>query len=301
MQDAPAKAPSQQPSAPGRVDTSNERPLLRGRLGSDRKWIRAGLGIAAAGVLGAAGYAYWQYSARYPSTDNAYVQANVVRIAPLVTGPVSSVDVHDNMHVAAGQVLLQIDPAPFEAALKAAEARLSLLQQQSAGTGAQAAAAKANIDQAQAAATQARAELDRATVKAPVAGFIGKVRIRPGAIAQAGVSLFPLVDTSQWWVDANFKETELVRIAAGQQATVSVDLYPSHEFKGEVDSLSPASGTAFSLLPPENATGNWVKVTQRFPVRISLKVQPDDPQLRVGASASVTVDTSSKVANGVTP
>jgi membrane fusion protein (multidrug efflux system) len=252
-------------------------------------------------VLSAGAYAYWQYSTRHPTTDNAYVQANVVRIAPLVTGPVTEVNVYDNKHVEAGEVLLRIDPAPFDAVLKAAQARLSLLPQPTGSSGPQAGAAKANIEQAQAAVTQAQMELDRATVKAPVAGVIGKVRIRPGAIAQAGASLFPLVDTSQWWVDANFKETELARIATGQQATVSVDLYPSHEFKGEVDSLSPASGTAFSLLPPENATGNWVKVTQRFPVRISLRVQPGDPPLRVGASASVTVDTTSKVPDGVTP
>ncbi len=108
------------------------------------------------------------------------------------------------------------------------------------------------------------------------------------------MSLFPLVDTSKWWLDANFKETDLARIEPGQKATISIDLFPSHEFTGEVEAVSPASGSAFSLLPPENSTGSWVKTTQRFPVRVSLTLQPDDPEMRIGASASVTIDTTNK-------
>jgi membrane fusion protein (multidrug efflux system) len=239
---------------------------------------------------------YWRHSILYPSTDNAYVQANVVRISPLVSGPVAEVKVADNARVAAGDELVRIDPAPFQAALDAAQARLDLAQQQlkAAGTGPQAAAAKSNVDQAQAGVAKAKLELDYATVKAPVAGVIGSIRIRPGAIAQAGASLAPLVDTSQWWVDANFKETELARIAVGQEATVTLDIDPSRVLKGKVESISPASSTAFSLLPAENASGNWVKVPQRFSVRIALDSPPADMPLRVGASASVTVDTTSK-------
>ncbi len=245
-------------------------------------------------------YWYWRNSVLYPSTDNAYVQANVVRIAPLVSGPVIEVKVQDNARVAAGDELLRIDPAPYQAALDAAQARLDLaqLQQKGAGGGAQGATAKANTDQAQAAVTKAKLDLDNATIKAPVAGTIGNVRIRPGALAQAGASLFPLVDTGQWWVDANFKETELARIAPGQEATVTLDIDPSHVLKGKVESISPASGTAFSLLPAENASGNWVKVPQRFSVRISLDAPPADVPMRVGASASVTVDTTGKGSNG---
>jgi membrane fusion protein (multidrug efflux system) len=98
------------------------------------------------------------------------------------------------------------------------------------------------------------------------------------------------VETGEVWVDANFKETDLPRIRPGQSARVTVDLLPGRTFKGEVQSLSPASGSAFSLLPPENATGNWVKVTQRFAVRV--RVLDPSPDLRVGASAEVTLDTA---------
>jgi membrane fusion protein (multidrug efflux system) len=108
------------------------------------------------------------------------------------------------------------------------------------------------------------------------------------------MSLFPLVDTSKWWIDANFKETDLARISPGQKATISVDLFPSREFTGNVEAISRASGAAFSLLPSENATGSWVKVAQRFPVRVSLQLKPDDPPMLLGASASVTVDTTTR-------
>jgi len=96
------------------------------------------------------------------------------------------------------------------------------------------------------------------------------------------------VETGEVWVDANYKETDLAVIRPGQAASITVDMLPDRRFEGVVQSLNPASGTAFSLLPPENATGNWVKVTQRFPVRVRLR-HPEDG-LRIGASAVVTVD-----------
>jgi membrane fusion protein (multidrug efflux system) len=264
------------------------------------KWGRLITTVVVVAAIAGGTYWYWRNSVLYPSTDNAYVQANVVRVAPLVSGPVAEVKVQDNARVAAGDVLVRIDPAPYQAALDAAEARLDLAQQQqkAAGGGAQGVTEKANADQAQAAVTKAKLDLDNATVKAPVAGIVGTVRIRPGSIVQAGASLFPLVDTGQWWVDANFKETELARIAVGQEATVTLDIDPSRVLKGKVESISPASSTAFSLLPAENASGNWVKVPQRFSVRISLDSPPADVPLRVGASTSVTVDTTSKGSNG---
>lgn len=255
------------------------------------------IGLIIVGAVGAAVYAYWEHVTLYPSTDNAYVQANISQIAPLVSGLVTEVDAQEFMPVKSGDVLLRIDPAGFETALKAAEARLALVEQQSGAAAGQSAAAKANIAQAQAAVDQARLEVEHATIKSPVDGIVGKVLIRPGTLAKAGMSLFPIVDQSKWWVDANFKETDLARIETGQKATVQIDLFPSHQFEGKVEAISPASSSAFSLLPPQDATGSWIKVTQRFPVRISLTLQPNDPPMRLGASASVTVDTTSKGSN----
>jgi membrane fusion protein (multidrug efflux system) len=139
---------------------------------------------------------------------------------------------------------------------------------------------------------QARLDLSHTQIRAPIDGAIAELELRPGSTVDAGVTLFALVDEDRWWVDANFRETDLVRIKPGQPATVRIDMYPGVDFAGVVDSVSPASGAAFSLLPPENATGNWVKVTQRFPVKIVLRdIGPTRP-LRIGASSTVSIDTT---------
>ena len=152
--------------------------------------------------------------------------------------------------------------------------------------------AGARIDVARAALDLARLNLSYTHIKAPVSGILGKIQVRPGDVVQAGQQLFPLVEDRTFWVDANYKETDLERIRPGQPATINVDMYPDETFPGVVESVSPASGTAFSLLPPENATGNWVKVTQRFPVRVRVERTAGDPPLRIGASCSVTIDTT---------
>ncbi|MBD1548920.1 HlyD family secretion protein [Roseibium aggregatum] len=127
-------------------------------------------------------------------------------------------------------------------------------------------------------------------ITAPADGWVSNIRLRPGSSVTAHEPLFALVDASHWWIDANFKETDLPRIRPGQPATISVDMLPGVTLKGHVASIGRGSGSTFSLLPAENASGNWVKVTQRFPVRIAL--DKPDPGLRVGASSSVTVDTT---------
>jgi membrane fusion protein, multidrug efflux system len=126
----------------------------------------------------------------------------------------------------------------------------------------------------------------------PTDGILSNVSLRPGATVQAGQPLFAIIEANRWWVDANFKETELARIKVGQSATVRLDMYPGVNFDGVVESISSGSGATFSVLPPENASGNWVKVTQRFPVRISLTNLPEDKPFRVGASTTVTIDTT---------
>ncbi len=282
----PSKVPS--PPEPGRPSSFLDVPLRHGRklvAGSRRHWGKI-VGVLAVLAVAGATYAYWQYVTLHPSTDNAYVEASAVQISPSMSGEVGEVDVKSFDTVKDGDVLLKIKEPRLEAQLKEAEAGLQAAQ-----------AKKANVEAAQAAVEQARAALDTATIKSPVDGIVGKVSIRPGSVVRAGVPLFPIVDNSKWWVDANFKETDLTRIHPGQTATVSVDMYPGQEFSGVVEAVSPVSTTAYSLLPPENASGNWIKLTQRFPVRVSLSLKPDDPPMRVGASASVTVDTTDEGAN----
>ena len=126
---------------------------------------------------------------------------------------------------------------------------------------------------------------------APANGYVGKLTLRVGDVVQSADDLFPFVESDIWWVAANFKETAVERIKPGQSVTVKIDMYGDKEFRGTVTSIGPSSAASFSLLPPQNTTGNWVKVTQRIPVRIGLDaIEPDYPY-RLGASAQVVIDT----------
>ena len=144
---------------------------------------------------------------------------------------------------------------------------------------------------AQAQYEQAKLDLDHATVRAPIDGVIGKVTLQPGDFLATGQAAMPLVATKTLWVDANFKETDLTHVGAGQPATIEVDTYPGRKWNAHVASISPASGSEFSLLPAQNATGNWVKIVQRIPVRVTIDDPGEGPTLRAGMSAIVEIDT----------
>ena len=308
----------------------------------------------------------WLYlgSGRYASTDNVYVQADRVTIAPQIAGRVIEVDVRENQTVKKGEVLFRIDPKPLELALarmdaqaesvkslldaarngyqaaqadaRSASADLRYKQQQfsrlqelrSRGLIAQQslddaannlAAARAKLDADNAAVTkaqhmlgglpdtpdaelagyklalaqraQAQLDLEHATVRAPIDGTIGRTTLQPGDFLGIGQAAMPLVATTLW-VDANFKETDLTHVAVGQSASVEVDTYPGRKWRAHVASISPASGAEFSLLPAQNATGNWVKVVQRIPVRLAFEPVADEGMvLRAGMSAVVAIDT----------
>jgi membrane fusion protein (multidrug efflux system) len=138
---------------------------------------------------------------------------------------------------------------------------------------------------------KAQLDLTHTHLEAPCNGRIANLSLRPGELVQPGRPLFSIVCSDEYWVYANFKETELVRIRPGQTAEIRVDMYPGEVFHGVVQNIGPGSGTAFSMLPPQNATGNWVKVTQRVPVRIRITDPRENVPLRVETSAEVTVDT----------
>jgi membrane fusion protein (multidrug efflux system) len=148
------------------------------------------------------------------------------------------------------------------------------------------------VQQARATLAQAELNLQYTTVKAPVRGIVSKKGINAGQVVQAGQPLLALVQIDQIWVTANFKETQLTNMKPGQRVTVDVDAFGGREFRGKVDSISGATGARFSLLPPENATGNFVKVVQRVPVKIVLE-EGQDPEhaLRPGMSVTPTVYT----------
>lgn len=245
------------------------------------------------------------HNARYPATDNTYIQANIVHIAPQVSGSVTQVFVQNHQWVTQDQPLVLIDPRPYQYAVQQADAQLKLAQQRAkrifplikTGRAAPAEADQINaqLEEATAALNQAEYDLANTLIKAPKSGVLADFQTRIGDTVTKGYNLFALVEQQEFWVDANFKETQLKRIKPGQAATITVDMYPDHQFKGVVQSISPGSGTIFSLLPPENATGNWVKVTQRVPVRIMIINPNPRYPLIAGTSARATVDTVTTV------
>jgi membrane fusion protein (multidrug efflux system) len=139
-------------------------------------------------------------------------------------------------------------------------------------------------------------ELKKTSVYAPSNGIITQMTLVAGDYVTVGSPVFSLVLTDNMWVEANLKETELELVKPGQMARVSVDAYSNAEWQAVVEGISPASGSEFSVLPPQNATGNWVKIVQRIPVRLRLKPLENAPILRAGLSASVEIDTQSPVA-----
>jgi membrane fusion protein (multidrug efflux system) len=142
-------------------------------------------------------------------------------------------------------------------------------------------------------AARERAQLDfaRTTVRAPVDGVVVNLRVQQGEQIKAATPLFALVVTSRPWVEANFKETELTHVRVGQKATVVLDTYPDSTWEALVESVSPATGAEFAILPPQNASGNWVKVVQRLPVKLRLLPHVGEPPLRAGMTATVSIDT----------
>jgi membrane fusion protein (multidrug efflux system) len=138
---------------------------------------------------------------------------------------------------------------------------------------------------------QAALNLRRTRVMAPASGTVGRVTLQPGEYVEEGKAVIPLVAAAETWIEANLKETQLTHVMPGQTATVSVDAYPDRAWTAKVVSISPSTGAELSVLPPQNASGNWVKVVQRVPVRLELEGAADDVALRAGMTVTVEIDT----------
>ena len=148
---------------------------------------------------------------------------------------------------------------------------------------------RGDVLKAKAAIEQAKLDLEHTHVIAAQDGQISNLALTPGSLVGIGTPLFALIADNSFHIEANFKETELPGIHPGQDAGIRIDMYPGQDFKGTVESISGGTGTAFSLLPPQNATGNWVKIAQRIPVRIKFAPTDADHPLRIGATATVSV------------
>ncbi len=128
-------------------------------------------------------------------------------------------------------------------------------------------------------------------IRSPDSGIVTNISLEPGEFVKAGTPIFSVVATGNIWVEANLKETDLTHVKVGQETNISIDSYPDRIWRARVESISMATGAEFSLLPPQNATGNWVKVVQRIPIKFKLLDSPYDPPLRAGMSVVVEIDT----------
>lgn len=180
-----------------------------------------------------------------------------------------------------------------DAGVAAASATLEAQQQRIAVLASQRDAADAAVSQARAARDLAQIDLDSTEVRAPVDGVVGNRQVRIGRLVAPGASLLDIVPVDDVWIVANFKETQLEHIRPGQHVRITVDGYPNERFEGVVDSFAPGSGSAFSLLPSDNATGNFVRVVQRVPVKIRFVGNPSPGRLVPGLSARVDIDRGS--------
>lgn len=268
-------------------------------------------------IVVVAGTLYWLHAQRYVNTDNAYVNANIVRVASQVSGRVLRLNVQNNQVVKAGTLLFELDAAPFQVAVDRERARLdsaeatwknaqmntkriitlaknkvtSVQEQENAIKNLEVATAAMQLDKASLA--QAELDLSNSKIFAAADGYVTNMTLCVGSMVTAFQPLFALISSEQYWVDANFKETELRKIKTRQTAKIFVDMYPSYVFKGKVESISGGSGAAFSLLPPQNATGNWIKITQRVPVKIHILDPNPQYPLRIGTTATVSIDSHS--------
>ena len=259
--------------------------------------------------------------ARYltkPWTRDAYVRANVVGVAPRIAGPIVQIPVKDNQAVKKGDLLFQIDPRTFQAALDQAKGVLAQTQAKLVDLEANAKravdllaqnvisreqyddqvqafeAAKADVEAAQAAVENAQLNLEFTTVVSPVDGYLTNVNTSPGTYVSAGQQLLALVDTSTFWVAAYFKETQIFHVQPGDKVRVTLMGHNGQPFEGEVIStawgifVQDGSTAGDQMLPDVPQTIDWVRLPNRFPVRVQVTGQPPVP-LRIGQTASVAV------------
>lgn len=248
-------------------------------------------------------------------TDNAQILGHSLMLAPKVTGFITKVNITEDQKVEKGKILIEIDPRDYEnnykqikADLASIEARrkdaeknykrlVDLLskgavsQQQFDTSTAQYNDVKAKYDATSSLLAQSELNLTNTKIVAPVDGFIAKKSVEVGQLATPGIPLIGFVDADDRWIIANFKETEIEHIKIGSSVEIEVDAISSKNYKGTVESISSATGSTFTLLPPDNATGNFTKVVQRIPVKIKfLNLTPEDiVQLKTGLSALVKV------------
>ncbi|MBF0570460.1 MAG: HlyD family secretion protein [Candidatus Omnitrophica bacterium] len=281
-----------------------ERILKRFNGQNRQKTITVIIAGAAVLVLLFVGYNYFF---PHESTDDAFIEGHVIMVSPQVSGHIVKVYIQDNQIVHQGDLLVQIDERDYAVSLdlataEMAEAQAELKQskedlerysklfssgdiskQQLDRALLRADTAMANLDITKAKVKQAQLNLSYTKIMAITRGRVTRKSVEEGDFVQASQALLAIVPPERW-VIANFKETQLTHMQPGQKVSIHVDAYPQKEFYGHVDSIQRGTGARFSLLPAENATGNYVKVVQRVPVKILIDSSQNDDSLSLGMS-----------------
>jgi membrane fusion protein (multidrug efflux system) len=258
--------------------------------------------LIAAGVIAALAVLYYTYDAfTHEETDDAYVTGHLHDISARINGVVTKVLVDDNQKVKAGDVLVELDPMEYQAVVAAAKANLDTAQSnlnRQEPLLASHALAPEDVDKTRntrdddlAQYELAQLQIVYSTIKAPADGYIGRKNVEVGNRISSGQTLMVVVEPDLWVV-ANFKETQLAHMQAGQPVNITIDSIPGKVFAGKVDSFSPATGNEFALLPADNSTGNFTKIVQRVPVKIVFdrdSIRGYEDRIRAGESAIVKV------------
>ncbi len=285
--------------------------LTKGKfMGKKKKIILTVLTLAALIAI----YFIYEYLV-YVETDNAQVEGHSVLMSAKVPGYIKAVFATDGKKVKKDEVLVQIDDRDYKSALDAAHSEVLSLearkkdaeknyyrikellaksvvsQQQFDSATASYNEIKAKYDSAVARATQAEINLEHTQIKAPADGIIANNSAEVGQLANAGAALIGFVSSEARWITANFKETDISDIKIGNKVEIKIDAMSGQKLAGEVESISSATGSTFSLLPPDNATGNFTKVVQRVPVKIKIINLTTDQidRMQTGLSAIVKV------------
>ena len=274
------------------------------------------------GLISVLIFVYWFFiGSNHVVTDSAYAAADIAQVTPAIAGTVKSVNTVDTQKVKAGDVLIVLDDTDTQLSLKQAEANLAhcaadlertqanfdrrkklaasgyVSGEDLANAESTLKIANAAFDSAGAKLSQAKIDLERTVIRAPIDGVIAKRDVQLGQRVVAGAHLLSVVPIAQIYVNANFKEVQLRNVKIGQPVEVYADLYGSHVvYRGRVVGVAGGTGSAFAVIPAQNATGNWIKVVQRLPVRIAI-----DPEtlhkypLQVGLSMHVDIKLNGKI------
>ncbi len=262
---------------------------------SPKAWILFGLsGVLVVGIL-----LYWYiWNSKFVSTDSAYVETDLSPVNSRIMGYVREVMVSENQEVKRGQSLLKLDDSDvkIEAGFKEAKFKKASADAKRAQIlGKEHAVSDSDLEMAEATLTGVKADLDGSHLKmkfteviSPIDGIVAKRSAQTGQFVQPGQTLFVIVPSENAWIKANFKESQVRLLKVGQEVVIHVDAYPGETWKGKIDAIFPSSVASLSLLPPENSTGNFTKVVQRFAVKISFE-QKKDLRLLPGMSVEPVV------------